>query len=348
LRGADLAGADLSGAALGEADGREALLEDARLQGARLRFANLSGVVLEASDLRGADLWGAVLERAVLTRADLRDAVLKEANLRGADLTQVNLQGTALDQADLRDANLRGVDFQGVALGRANLRGAVLADARLQAVDLSGCDLTGVHLGGARLERTRLRQEQLGEALGEERAARYEEARLGYLALERNFTELGDTGGASWAFCRRRRMEKLQAREHARAARARREWRAAAGWYAQYAADQAVEWLCDYGQSIGRVLLAMLVVFLTFTLYYGLTGGVLRVTQTPDGPVAARTWNPVDWVIFSMSAMSTSGKQPVGLLPRDEWIQLLTSVQSLLGIALAGLVGFVFGNRARG
>src|SRR5262249_31538058 len=127
----------------------------------------------------------------------------------------------------------------------------------------------------------------------------------------------------------------------------RRRWGEAAGWYARYAGDQAVEWLCDYGESIGRVLLALLAVYLLFTLIYALSDGVVRTTQTPTGPVAAPTRNPLDWAIFSMSAMSTSAKQPVGLLPRNEWIQLLTGVQSLLGIALAGLIGFVFGNRSR-
>jgi uncharacterized protein YjbI with pentapeptide repeats len=347
LGGADLAGADLRGAALGEADLQESMLEDAKLQDAALRFANLRGAVLETADLRRADLWGAVLDGAVLTRADLRGATLEEANLQGADLTRVDLQGAVLAQADLRRACLRGVHLQGAVLGNANLERAVLTDTHLQGVDLSRCAIAHVHLNGAWLEKTRLRQEQLGGALGEELAGRYEEARLGYLALERNFVELGDPGAASWAYRRKRRMEKLRARELARAARSRRQWGAAARWYAKYAGDQAVEWLCDYGESISRVLLAMLAVYVLFTLIYGLTDGVVRTIDGPSGPVMVPTRNPVDWVIFSMSAMTTSAKQPVGLLPRNEWIQLLTGVQHILGIALAGLVGFVFGHNAR-
>ena len=142
-------------------------------------------------------------------------------------------------------------------------------------------------------------------------------------------------------------MEKLNARSQARAARAGGQWGAAAGWYAKYAGDQAVEWLCDYGESIKRVLVAMLSVYLVFTLLYGLSDGVVRTVETSSGLVRVPTRNPVDWAIFSMSAMTTSGKQPVGLLPRNEWIQVLTGIQSVLGIALAGLVGFVFGNSSR-
>jgi uncharacterized protein YjbI with pentapeptide repeats len=347
LRGADLAGADLRGAALGEADLQQTMFEDANLQDAQLRFADLRGACLEKADLRRADLWSAVFADAVLARANLEGAILQEANLQGADLTKVNLQGASLGKADLRRARLRGVNLQGAALGSANLEGAELQDTRLQGVDLTGCHVAGVHLCGAWLEKTRLRQDQLGDALGEERAGRYEEARLGYLALERNFVELGDPEAASWAYLRKRRMEKWHAREQGDAARGRGKWGAAASWYAKFLGDQAVEWLCDYGESITRVLFALLVVYVVFTLIYGVTDGVVREVQTPNGLTAEPTRNPIDWATFSMAAMTTSGKQPVRLLPRNEWIQFLTGVQNLLGIALAGLVGFVFGNRSR-
>jgi uncharacterized protein YjbI with pentapeptide repeats len=347
LGGADLAGASLRGAALGEADCQKALFEDARLERAVLRFANLAGATLEAADLGHADLWGARFEGAVLTRADLRGATLKETDLRGADLTQVQLQGALLEQANLSRACLRGADFRGAILGTANLEGAVLADTRLQGADLSLCNLAGVHLAGARLERTRLQQEQFGPALGDELAGRYESARLAYLALERNFVELGDAAAASWAYRKKCRMGKLQAREQARAARRRGEWRAAISWYARYATDQAIEWSCDYGESISRPLLTLLVVYVLFTLIYGLTDGVVRVTPTPTGQVTELTRDPLDWVVFSNSAMSPTAKQPFGLQPRNAWIQLLASIQTFIGIALAGLVGFVFGNTAR-
>ncbi|HKB40420.1 MAG TPA: pentapeptide repeat-containing protein [Gemmataceae bacterium] len=323
------------------------MFEDAKLRGAGLRFANFRGAALEAADLGQADLWGVCFEGAVLTRADLRRATLREADLRGADMTEVKLQNAVLEQADLRGACLRGVDFQGAALDRANLEGAVLTDTRLLGADLARCNVAGIHLGGARLERTRLRQEQLGPALGDELAERYESARLAYLALERNFVELGDAAAASWAYRKKCRMGKLQAREQAGDARRRGEWRAAFGRYARYATDQVIEWLCDYGESISRPLLALLATYVLFTLIYGLTDGVMRVTQTPSGEVAAPTRNPLDWIIFSMSAMSPTAKLPSGLLPRNEWIQLLAGIQMSLGIALAGLVGFVFGNTAR-
>ncbi|HVK10771.1 MAG TPA: pentapeptide repeat-containing protein [Gemmataceae bacterium] len=347
LAGADLAGADLCGAALGEANCRDAMLEDAKFRGAGARFADFTGAALEAADLGDADLWGAVFERAVLTRADLRGATLKEANLRAADLTRADLHGAVLGQSDLAGACLRGVDLQGAELGSSSFAGADLTDTRLERVDLSQCTITGVRLGGARLDRTRLRRDQLGGALGEETAGRFEEARLAYLALERNFGELGDPEAAAWAFGRKRRMEKRLAWERGAAAWAAGSYGSAAAGFGKYASDQAVEWLCDYGESVTRVLLAMFAVILLFTVVYGACDGVVRTTQTPAGPVTEPTRNPVDWVVFSMSAMSPTAKQPAGLLPRTAWVQLMASIQTFLGIALAGLVGFVFGNTAR-
>src|SRR5262249_2425992 len=141
-----------------------------------------------------------------------------------ADLTQVCLQDAVLGGANLRGACLRYVNFTGAVLGSANLEEAILADTRLVGVDLSRCNIKRVFLSNAWLEKTRLRQEQLGTAVGEELAGRYEEARIAYLVLERNFVELGDAGAASWAYRRKRRMEKLDARAQARTARARCHW----------------------------------------------------------------------------------------------------------------------------
>ena len=77
------------------------------------------------------------------------------------------------------------------------------------------------------------------------------------------------------------------------------------------------------------------------------TERLFRVANTPEGLVTEPTHNPIDWIIFSMSAMSPTAKQPWGLLPRNEWIQLIASIQLFIGVALAGLVGFVFGNTSR-
>src|SRR5438876_307688 len=181
-------------------DGQPAILNEVQLgyKGLQRRVAPGTGApAWWSSDTQGVCLKGARLQGAHLTLADLQCADLREANLRGARLS--------------------GVNFTGAVLGSANLEEAVLTDTRLVGVDLSRCNIARVFLRGAWLEKTRLRQEQLGPAVGDELAGRYEDARLAYLALERNFVEIGDPGAASWAYRRKRRMEKLNARSQARA-----------------------------------------------------------------------------------------------------------------------------------
>jgi uncharacterized protein YjbI with pentapeptide repeats len=345
LQGADLAAADLRGAVLGGAELGGAMLEDANLQGASLRFVHGPGAVLERANLQGADLWGARLEGAVLAGADLQKAVLVEADLRGADLAGADLRGAVLGQADLRGARLQGADLRGTILTRVNFEGAVLKDAKLQGMVLSDCILTHVHISGAAIDKTQFRQEQLGGAIGEELAGQFEEARRGYLALERHFSDLGDSDAVSWAYRKRRRMQKRAAWEEARAAR---DWRGAGAWYAKYVGDQLTEWLSDYGESAPRVLGCMLAVYLLFLLLYAVTGSVVRVTYTPTGEMSrVPTQSLADLAVFTLFSMITSAQPPAGLLPADEYARLLTGVQALLGMVLTGMLGFVLGNRMR-
>lgn len=346
LMGADLAGARLQGAMLGKADLRGVRLEDADLQGASLRFADLRGAILEGANLVQADLWGANLEGAVLTNVNLRTAILNDANLQKADMAGAQLQGAELGKADLRTANLRGAELVGAQLRGAKLQGAILVEASLQGVSLAECDLSHVHLSGTWLEKTQCAQAQFGGAVGEELVGDFTAAGKGYLALERNFAGLGDKEAASWAYRKRRRMEKRAAHANAWKALGQRDWSKATCWYARYAADQLVEWLCDYGESVPRVLGVLVLVYLLFALLYGLTDSVVRVQQTPAGTVRTLTANPTDLAVFSLLAM-TSASPAVELQPSNAFVHLLTGAQALLSIALTGLLGFVLGNRIR-
>jgi len=345
LRGADLAGANLQGAALGEANLRETLLEESDLRDAGLRFANLREAALEGANLRGADLLGATAEGAIMTGADLRGATLGEANLRGADLGGADLRDAVMQRVDLRDTRLAGANLRGVTLTGADLGESVLRDAELQGVDLSRCTLTHAHFAGVWFDKTRLRQDQLGGAVGEEAAGDYAGAAKAYLALERNFADLGDSDAAHWSYGKRRRMQKLAARHNARAALDSGRWRTAARDYIRYVTAQLVEWICDYGESIPRVLASILVVYVVYILLYAVTGSVVHVGDGPGARQVAA--GPRDLAIFSLFAITTSGNPSIGLLPRSEYVQLLTGSEAFLGIFLTGLLGFVAGNKIR-
>jgi hypothetical protein len=254
--------------------------------------------------------------------------------------------GACLQETILRRADLSGANLQEALLGRADFRGAVLREAKLQGVDLSHCEIANVHLSGARLEDTRFEREQLGGAIGEDLAGAPKLARKGYLALERAFEELGDHDAASWAYRKRRRMQKRVALEEARAARAAGRWGQALKSYAVCSTDQAVEWLCDYGESIPRVLASLLALYLFFTVTYGVTGSVVRELETAAGIVKVPTQRPLDLAIFGLLAM-TIGSIGMRLLPAHDFALVLVGVHVFLGVALIGLLGFVLGNRIR-
>ncbi len=350
LDGADMVGAILRNASLAGGRLRAALLEDAQLQGGVLRFADAGEAILENADLRGADLWGANLRGADLTGADLRGAVLTEADLRGCRLVRANLRGAVLGAATLDAADCTGADLREAVLDRATLRDARLCEAQLQQLALPRCDLHHVHLSGAVLERTRLSRDQLGDAVGEECSAEYHRAGLAYLALERNFLELGDPDSASWCYRRRRRMQKLRGRHAARTAFSEHRWWTAVQRSIGFLADQVVEWLCDYGESVQRVLAALLIVYVVFVAIYGVTGSVVRTTTTALGITHDTVRSVPDLLLFSLTAMS-SGKSvaapTTGLEAASPNVHLLIALQSVLGIVLLGLFGFVLGNRVR-
>jgi uncharacterized protein YjbI with pentapeptide repeats len=318
--GADLAGADLRGALLAGANLDGAMLEEALLQDASLRFARLAGAVLEGARLRQADLWGAQARGADFAGADLQGAVLEEADFEGADLRNADLRGAVLKRANFRRANLHGADLQGAVLGGTNFHEAVLREARLEELSLIGCDIARIHVSDAWLGRTRLHQGQLGGAIGEDLAGEYEPARRGYLALERTFEELGDPDAASWAYRKKRRMQKWDNLRQARHALAAGHVRAAAAFYLRYGLDLLVEWTCDYGESLPRVLGSLVAVFVLFIVAYGVTGTVSRVEEgSGQKKVYTPTRDPGELAIFSLTAVAMPGNPPTATARPTTW-----------------------------
>jgi len=199
LEKADLMLAQLQGATLAFAH-----LQSADLPGAQLQKANLSDANLEGADLSFALLEGAALPRACLRRVALPLAHLEKAILASADLQHADLANAHLESADLRFANLESAD-----LWHTRLEHADLADARLHAALWYECYL----------DRTQLRRESLGSAIGDELAAKghasrryvaatFHHAREAYLTLKTNFDSIGRYDDASWAYVKEQQMEK--------------------------------------------------------------------------------------------------------------------------------------------
>jgi hypothetical protein len=102
-----------------------------------------------------------------------------------------------------------------------------------------------------------------------------------------------------------------------------------------------------YGEGPWRVIISLVIVWLGFALIYGLTYGVWGPWQEIDiGRIRYITTDPIDLLSFSLGAMVT--QPPTDLEARSIWfMRVLMPLEALLGIFLAGLLGFVVGNRIR-
>jgi uncharacterized protein YjbI with pentapeptide repeats len=361
---------------------------DTDLEGANLRMARLQGANLQDAYLQGANLGMAELQGANLWDANLEGACLLSAKLRGAGLEGANLQGANLGIAHLQGAKLQGANLQGANLWSANLHGADLHGARLNGVDLSTCDLTHIWISGAWLDRTRLRWEQLGAwfierlfglypadrtrlrweqlgaAIGEElaaadrklsayeRAGIYGEAKRGYLGLKQNFDDLGDYDAASRAYRKERRMEKWEAYQGARAALGERKLWTALSRSGQCAGALFVELLCDYGESVSRVIAWMIALILgvgpaLVAALGGLiwTGDNQAVYQSLNIPWQRGLYAYGQYVLYILDAFTTASFAE--LKPWNDYVRLASGLIAVSGIVLAGLLGFVAGNRIR-
>lgn len=341
--GTDLLGSDLSNTNLSGADFSTALLEDANMQGARLRHARLRYAILDNANLTGADLWGADLVGASLVGADLTDAQLQDADFTAADLGKATIRDAKASQTRFSSARLDGVDLRGTEFHRADLRGASLRDARLDGVVLESCDVVGAHWAGAILDRTRIRRDQLGSAIGDEKAQNPAGAALGYLVLERNFRQLGDVDASRWAYLRRRRMQKCAlTRETVKAWRAQAYARALRSAVAALR-DEVVELVCDYGESFARTVSCLGLLALTFAIIYALTGAVVRLDSTGRVVGHGGVGDVVTMTLIGMVANAPGGD----IRPTAGWVYSLIAVETLLAVMLTGLLGFVIGNRIR-
>jgi len=111
----------------------------------------------------------------------------------------------------------------------------------------------------------------------------------------------------------------------------------------KYVADWGVQILCNYGESVWLVLLWMVVVVVASSSYYSLSRGILLIESSHElGNM------PVEWqhaLIYSLGAFTSTGF--ARFEPTDDRIRLVTGMQAIVGIFLAGLLGFVVGNRIR-
>lgn len=387
LQNADLLGAELQEACLNGAKLQDAILIGAKLKGAKLWGAELQGAKVQRADLQGvlapeAKFMGAYLDHANLRKAEMPDADLSEASLQGSKLSEAILSGARLQnawltRADLRDADLTRADLRTAHTAEVDFRGADLRHADLREVDLHDVEsLQDASFYRAKLHNTSIRREDLGDAIGDERAGNYQEARAAYFALKQNFANLGDHRAASWAYVRERRMETAcsapwRARQfygeeqlgesiehllssevprHTVLVNRLRVWSFLIRHTEKWASDSFVDLLCHYGEGVRPVLFWMALLLLGSPLLFG----VLGLLDWPDKNAEIffslsgrrrHLYGYFQHFLYILDAFTSA--HFAELEPASAFSRVLSGCIALIGIFLTGLLGFVVGNRIR-
>ncbi len=314
------------------------------------------GLNLSGKDLSGLRLTPKALTKVRQKRKLKRQPVWQMEN-GGINLDGVNLSWAVLTRADLSDSSLRNADLRGAKLEHvdfidADLSNAFLWDASLDSAVLDGAKLHGANIFGARFVDSTISKENIGESIIQESRKyslpngmtmspernRFWQASKIYRHLKATFDGNGLYDNASWAYRRARKIEKHLAIYNTAEAWKTRQWGKVAKNFRKVISDSFVELLSDYGESPRHVLFSIIFLWIGFAVIYGLLSGVI------DSSIAVVTYNPIDLLAFSLGTMTTV--EAVGLSANNIWVmRFLMPLETLFGIALTGLFGYVLGNR---
>ncbi len=330
-----------------------------RLEGVHLEHAKLTG-----SRLSGADLSWATLHHAFLFSTNLDDASFVRAKAHGVSIFHASATKTGFQNSDLTQANLMATDFRDALFAGANLQRAQLLDAHLEGVDLRLTDLRGAMLHGVRLEKTKLRPANVRWQVGEELVASgrqqmhysvgYFEAADVYQDLKANFAAIGYYDAASWAYVKEKQMEKMAYFQEWRPKRVgarlhplrwlsspvhtwRRFWRWLRIWithpgtrisFWRWLRNWAYELATGYGERPLNPVIGGAIAIVVFAAGYFFSGAI---------------GNFGDALAYSLATFATFNL--ADLQPQGRGVDIASSVEALLGIAVLALVVFTLGNR---
>ena len=317
----DLSGYDLSGENL---SGREVRLSN-------VVFGRHNGP--PPAILVGTDFRYSTLEHCFFAHADLTDAYLRCCQISRCDFRYARFCRTTIG-----DATFLLCDFYRASVQENTvMRGTVFELVSLTE-SLDGA--TGLHwssfAGNARrpalvtesetdyrdfLERTKV-DRPVTYSVEQALEDRLDDAARTYRQLCGLWTSRAQFSDAGEAYAHSRRLERQAAGPRGHKFRP-------FFWLWLWVADA----LCGFGERLGRIALWVVVVALLPGVAYWLFGGVDGAHGIGDG------------LLFSASQLTAS--TPARLTPATQVVDWIRVLQTLAGIALLGLFGFVLGNKIR-
>jgi len=292
-------------------------------------------------------------------------------------------EGASFAHSNLENAKLIGsYHDRDTWFFQARLHGSDFEDAHLDKVNLKEArTLFGVRLYHAHLEGTEIDYDLFGGKVGEELEGEYVQAARTYSALKANLQAAGDYAAAAKAYVKERQMEKTaSAPWHTRRLHGATElgdeyeyskelnslvrtqlgtkwwnsrtWRFFFKHTTKWMGDCIVELLCSYGESVWRVVCWMgAMLFVIGPGLIGMLGGLSwtgenqQIFDTLPTSFQRSAYVYFQYVLYSIDTFTTADFAQ--LEPVNDCVRLASGFMALLGIFLAGLLGFVGGNRIR-
>ena len=156
---------------------------------------------------------------------------------------------------------------------------------------------------------------------------------------------------ASWAYVKSKRMEKRtfapwrswkiysnNNQEQVKTPSLFKKYSIILKYFLKFCSFWFVDIICGFGESILKVIFSIIVILFIGTLIYINMQGVV------DANGVVNT-NFIDNLLFSLGNMTSTNFER--LRPANQFIEIILAVQSFIGIALAGLLGFILGNKIR-
>lgn len=320
---------------------------------------------------------------ASVDRCNFERAVLTDCLFAGMELIGLDFTECELTDCDFRFATFRGVRLGSARIVRCDLYGASMESAtimsnihfELSSLPQFGDGITGLDWSAVAnpdgspaivgekadlylefLKRTKDERPPNGRSILDAVDDRLPGAAAGYRRLSGYWAAQGQFWDANSAYTHSRRLEREasspwfaisrrihhegrfsepRAQRHAH----RAEWSLRqrfqsrgmrpVAWIGLWVADLT----CRFGQSLTRVFVTLLTVALVPGIAYALFGGVTGAKDVFDD------------LLFSISRLTAV--TPAKLASATQLVEWVGAVQSLVGIALVGLFGYVLGNVLR-
>jgi hypothetical protein len=348
----DLVDLNFGGATLTNCDFINCSLSDCTFANCSLSNCDFTSAWLEGCTFKKSTFDRSTFSGAVLLRCDLYRTVFVANNL----FTHARFSLVSLNQATLSGTlGLRRSAFVAPRLGRRLERhrgshqlrqGAAVAGARAESVEARRALPKDplIQTNEAKY-RALLEQVPAGDkAVDDDESldGRLAEAAGVWRNLSALWTSQGASAEAGWAYVQAKRLERTDASP--------RRWRHQ-GADGRSRAYRYLTWgrlwvtwgllwgagaLCDFGNSLLRAVFWLPVFVLFWGLVYWRSGVVHSGRHMVSLPKA---------LLFSLAQVANATPTPLSL--HGSTGRVLASVETLLGIALLGLVGFVLGNTIR-